>query len=77
MKQILNNGKNIPFRNNYFSATCFVSTVNDLPVDEYINSTDDLTFELVDNSKIEVYLIDEKPLDYENFTYALPNIELK
>jgi hypothetical protein len=53
--KFLVNGDNINL-NDYFSAYGFSSRVCDLPITISLNSIDDLTFELIENSKIEVTL---------------------
>ena len=57
VKKISNKDKNIPFNNSGTDYCGWCSTVNDLYVNEFLNSTNDLKFELIENSKIRVILI--------------------
>lgn len=55
VKQLLINGKDTDLEQ-YFSGTGFYCSVHDLPITEYLSSINDLTFELIENSKIQVEL---------------------
>ena len=73
VKNISNKEKNIPFddRNNDYSGQC--STVTTMPIDEFINNTSDLMFELIENSKIELNIFTDYKLPELN--YAMPNLQ--
>ncbi len=57
VKNISNKDKNIPFDNSATAVFGYCSTINDLPVNEFLNNTNDLKFELIENSKIAVMLL--------------------
>lgn len=77
VKSISNKEKNIPFddRNNDYSGQC--STITTMPVDEFINNTGDLRFELIENSKIELYIFTDWELPSLLYFAEPPTINFK
>lgn len=68
VKKISNKYKNIPFDDSWNSCNSQCSTITQLYVDEFINNTSDLIFELIENSKIELHIFTD---------YELPSLSIK
>lgn len=56
IKNISNKEKNIRFYDSWNSWNSQCSTITELNIDEFINNTSDLIFELIENSKIECHI---------------------
>jgi hypothetical protein len=59
IKKIYINGKDIDFKSICAANTAFKLTVICIIVNEFLNSTNDIKIELIENSKIEVFLFTE------------------
>lgn len=73
VKKISNKDKNLKFDDSSTASSGQCSTVNHFDIDEFISHTNDLKFELIENSKIQVHLLfkEREPIQYDYPTINL------
>lgn len=77
VKNISIKGEKVPFDDSGNSVSGQCSTVNDLRYEVFVNNTNDLKFELIENSKIAIMLLFKQKYVVYDYFPPTPNIKTK